>query len=328
MYSFNEIDYLVRPSKQIERKIFIEILLKLSEFGYLIHKYTYLGFGSIFYADFILFHKYLHIDDMVCVEKAPIPSRMDFNKPYEFIKLYLQPISSVIPLIDRSKKYFVWLDYDTVLTPDVFNDLSSIIQILPKESIIFVTVESDLKGLYREYLNPDLISEYDENEKKENLTVALQKEIGKYLDSEIKKSDLVPSKIPKIFSIALNNFIDSCVLVQKDLSYIKLINFQYKDSTQLITIGGIIDSKNQKQKLEESNFYDFNLLSSGKEQIIINAPPITIREKNYLEKNIDTLRKNCSEKDFSLDIFELDSQVIQTFIQFHRYYPSYYESLI
>ena len=60
--SFSRFNYLLRPSKQVERKLFIEALHRLALGNFRIHEYTYLGFGSPYYADFILFHKYLYID--------------------------------------------------------------------------------------------------------------------------------------------------------------------------------------------------------------------------------------------------------------------------
>ena len=49
-----------------------------------------MGFGSAYYVDFVMFHKYLFIENMVCVEWSEIPKRMRFNKPFNFIKLRMQ----------------------------------------------------------------------------------------------------------------------------------------------------------------------------------------------------------------------------------------------
>ena len=78
--SFKQFNYSLRPSKQVERKIMIEVLLRLSKAGYTISDYRYLGFGSPYYVDFVMFHKYLFMKDMVCVEWGEVPKRMKFNK--------------------------------------------------------------------------------------------------------------------------------------------------------------------------------------------------------------------------------------------------------
>ena len=79
-HSFEQINYLLRPSKQVERKLFVEMFLKLAQVGYDVPSYTYVGLGSVYFADFLLFNKYLYIDNMICVEHADIPNRMKFNK--------------------------------------------------------------------------------------------------------------------------------------------------------------------------------------------------------------------------------------------------------
>jgi hypothetical protein len=80
--SFKQFDYSLRPSKQVERKAMVEVLLSLSKAGYNIPDYGYIGFGSVYYVDFIMFHKYLFINKMVCVEWGDIERRMRFNKPF------------------------------------------------------------------------------------------------------------------------------------------------------------------------------------------------------------------------------------------------------
>ena len=67
--SFKNINYMFRPKKQIERKIFIELFQKIQHaLDTNISEYQYIGLGSIYYYDFILFHKYLKIRDMISLD--------------------------------------------------------------------------------------------------------------------------------------------------------------------------------------------------------------------------------------------------------------------
>ena len=81
--SFTRFNYLVRPSKQVERKLFIEAFHRLAVGGFAWSDYIYVGLGSVYFADFILFHKYLYINRMICVEAESIPKRMRFNRPFD-----------------------------------------------------------------------------------------------------------------------------------------------------------------------------------------------------------------------------------------------------
>ncbi|HGB1823876.1 TPA: O-methyltransferase, partial [Salmonella enterica subsp. enterica serovar Bahrenfeld] len=62
-----KIDYRIRPAKNIERKMIRDVLLRLSPFG-IFSDYQYIGFGSKYFTDFIIMHKYLGIDDMISIE--------------------------------------------------------------------------------------------------------------------------------------------------------------------------------------------------------------------------------------------------------------------
>jgi len=64
--SYEKVNYQLRFKKQIERKIIIETLHYLHCIP--IEKYHYLGLGSVYFADFILFHKYLHIKKMTSID--------------------------------------------------------------------------------------------------------------------------------------------------------------------------------------------------------------------------------------------------------------------
>ena len=140
--SFKQFDYLLRPSKQVERKIMIEVLLRLSKAGYDISEYGYLGFGSVYYVDFVMFHKYLFIHDMVCVEWGEVEKRMRFNKPFKFIKLRLGALLSHIPNMRQTKRYLVWLDYDRSLDLEMLQDIDGCLRRMAPQSIFVITVDA------------------------------------------------------------------------------------------------------------------------------------------------------------------------------------------
>ncbi len=58
--SYEKIHYGLRPAKNIERKMMCECFWRLSAF-HPVHNYRYIGFGSVYFSDFLLFHKVLGI---------------------------------------------------------------------------------------------------------------------------------------------------------------------------------------------------------------------------------------------------------------------------
>ena len=51
--SYESVNYVLRPAKNIERKMFCEAFRRLAEFGR-VDSYRYVGFGSTFFSDFSL----------------------------------------------------------------------------------------------------------------------------------------------------------------------------------------------------------------------------------------------------------------------------------
>ena len=110
--SSDKINYLIRPAKQVERKLIIEALQCLGK-KYKIPNYTYVGMGSRYFVDFQMIHKLLGVKDMISFEMEEDKiKRFDFNLPYKFIDLQPGKSTAILPTIDWSKNLIIWLDYD------------------------------------------------------------------------------------------------------------------------------------------------------------------------------------------------------------------------
>ena len=78
-------NYLFRPAKNIERKMLCEALSRLSIISDVKH-YQYVGFSSVYFADFSLFHKQLGIqkaDDQTPTQAQQFQAERD-AKPNPF----------------------------------------------------------------------------------------------------------------------------------------------------------------------------------------------------------------------------------------------------
>ena len=70
--------------------------------GFNIRNYKYVGFGSIYFVDFILFHKLLGIDNLKSIEHdTEAMTRCEFNKPFGNVELEQATASEVIPNLKR-----------------------------------------------------------------------------------------------------------------------------------------------------------------------------------------------------------------------------------
>src|SRR4051794_20885935 len=111
--SYLSVHYLLRPAKNVQRKMLCEALQRLSVYRP-VNSYQYVGFGSVYFGDFCLFHRQLGIETMTTIEKhEPDEARVRFNLPYKCVDLKMGSAAARLPEIDWSTSPSIsWLDYD------------------------------------------------------------------------------------------------------------------------------------------------------------------------------------------------------------------------
>lgn len=314
--SFEKLNYLLRPSKQVERKLFIETLHCLAAGGLKVSEYTYVGFGSVYYADFILFHKYLYVDEMICVEAQPIPKRMRFNKPFDFIRLKMERFSYVLPSLKRDKRYIVWLDYDYGLNEEILRDVAGCLYVLAPGSILIVTIDA-------EPLPHDV--DYDEQLTGEQRMRILVKDFrarfGRYYRNEITRSLFSGNAFPKLLAEILRSHFSEEITKRRGLKFVQLFNFRYADTAQMLSVGGVIADTQVQAQIRQSGVSRLDFVNRTANPLVISVPPLTVREKQWLDKRFQ------KGKRLSSLAFELEPKMVQNFRKYYRHYPTYYETL-
>ncbi len=314
--SFSKLNYLLRPSKQVERKLFIETFHSLAMGGFRIKDYTYVGFGSIYYADFILFHKYLYITKMVCVEQAKIPKRMQFNLPFRFIQLEMQPFAQYVTRLQRDTPYIVWLDYDIALSQQVFADVTACCKVLCPGSALIVTVEGSGK------VHADVAGADSQRSRDQEYLNRLKRDFGRYYSADITQSILSTNGFPKFIGEVLATKCQQETNARKGLSFDQLFNFRYADGRQMVTVGGIIADADVSRRVQESGVHALAFIERGNSQRPINLPMLTVRERLWLDQQIGS-----DPLDAQTLQFELDQDALESYRQSYRDYPNYQEGL-
>lgn len=318
-YSFEKFNYGLRPSKQVERKILIEKLLRLSQIGFDLRKYTYVGFGSVYYVDFVMFHKFLYLREMICVEGAKHQRRMKFNKPYKCVKLKLKEFAGVVDSLSKRRPYLVWLDYDYPVSTSMLADIDSCVNRLAPGSIFLVTAEArarltedDLPGIEEESLTDQsryLVRVYND---------AFAGLIGR----NVTVRDLDKNAIPGVFWEAITGRIHETLLNRRGVEYVQIFNYLYADGAPMITVGGVIAGPEHKEHLQNGDFYNEPHITKGAEPIVVSVPPLTMREKHWLDSKIDD--KLTVEK----LAFELEQEFLENYRRFYKEYPTFIEALM
>ena len=81
------INYQLRPSKSIERKMMCE-LVKQIQIIEGTNELRYIGMGAKYFTDFLLFHNEFGVSDMISIEaERERAIRYEFNKPLKSIQM-------------------------------------------------------------------------------------------------------------------------------------------------------------------------------------------------------------------------------------------------
>lgn len=309
--SATKVFYDLRPAKQIERRMILDALQILMASGFPIRDYQYTGMGSIYFVDFILFHKLLGIRRMLSAEMdTTIEDRVTFNKPYKDVEVKMCQVGDVIPDLDPDLKHIVWLDYDSRLSRSIREDVESAAYRLSPGSILLVTVNATPPP--RPQGTP------------EESFAFLQEQVGDYFEPNWTPSDFGRSQLPYVNAHLLLKIIRSGVAPRPAVEFFPLFQFSYSDGTPMVTIGGMIGTGVEKRKLDACDFSGAAYIrrSHSVDLFEIHVPRLTRRERQVLDAGM------LADENWTPREFKLDPEDLAAYRQIYRYYPAFGELLV
>jgi hypothetical protein len=329
--SGEQINYTLRPKKQIERKILINSLKEIfSELSLSkeIHKYRYVGMGSIYYYDFILFYRYLHIQKMTSLDKHWTKKRFEFNRPYDFIEFKSQYASEFVNSYNFKEPLIAWFDYDymlyqrrpnsTIVDTGILQDMQLLQNKLKKNDVFIVTVNVRYPG--------------NHNKKGKEELEWIYNEYRQFLPKEIKSfNDISEQNYGQVIQQVIINCLNENQKFKK-IKVKKILSFLYSDGVPMYTFGGIA-----YENEDEINALRVPYVNTSNDYItVIEVPNLTVKEKIYLDSKIVELQKQVStltakddkNKKLANAEFEFNFQDLDNYIKYHKYYPQYFESLL
>lgn len=309
--SYLKVQYELRPAKQVERRMLIDALHLLSLSGFPISDYKYTGFGSIYFVDFILFHKLLGIHNLLSVEySTKIKKRVNYNKPYDCIEVQIKPVSDVIPTLSPDLKHILWLDYDSVIQGSQLQDIYIAASHLSTGSMLLITVDVEPPG--------------QKDDGPEQWRAYYEAEARRYLGSGPSLADFAESNLPRINIDIIEKAIKDGLAARGNVEFLPLFSFLYADGHQMLTVGGMIGTQTERRqlrggKIEEAEYIIRDLKD---EPFRIRVPRVTRKERLYLESAMPC-SDNWKPKDF-----EMGREDIIDYRRIYRFFPAYAELLL
>lgn len=309
MNSYEKINYALRPNKNVERKLILECFNELRlEFD--IEAYRYVGLGSIWFSDFILFHKFSGLKNMISIEDSE-KKRFEYNSPFSCIKVKLGKTTSILPKLSYNHPTICWLDYDGVLHEYFFVDIEIFCERAKDASFLLVTCNADKRQL----------KDFDGDGKLIPPHLVLEGIAKDYVPIDA-KSRITKNDFPSLLSEIFFNAIKSILLKKRNgFTYRPLFNFSYSDGAPMITIGCCICSEDTAKRYDDLKLNGIAEYFGTDRIFEIDMPTLTVREKGEFDK----ILPSDAPPDPSDLPFELKPPEIKNYWRFYRYYPVFGE---
>jgi hypothetical protein len=124
------------------------VLQQLDRLPSRLNAYRYVGFGGIFFTDFLLAHRHLGVTAMTSIEQSQT-ARFAFNRPLSCIDLRFGASSAVLPEVLGPLQRGVgapgifWLDYDGSVSTTVTADAALVAAEAVPLTLLLVTVNCE-----------------------------------------------------------------------------------------------------------------------------------------------------------------------------------------
>ena len=325
MTSFRNINYAIRPAKAVERKMMVEGFRRL-ELAWPLSTYRYVGMGSVYFADFQLFHQALGINDMISIEREEqYKPRFEFNKPFGCVHIEYGESSKILDALTWDKKSLVWLDYDGKLEASVISDLQSMVHKVISGSIVVVSVNVEPDRPPQEMKMDD----FDEWRLAE-----FETRVGeKFLPPGLHGSQLRGKAFGNVCWRILNTAVAEQLVkrngrpdIRPDTMFSKQIfHFRYSDGAPMLTVGWLF-YRQEDEALMARCAMNGSFFRDADSPLQIEAPKLTPKEIRHLNSCLpDGLPV---EKEKIVDLFKttgITESDINKFAALYRYYPQYGE---
>ena len=310
MASFDIVNYSLRPSKGIQRQIVFDgIRMLTARLG--LKDMIYVGFGSIWFPDFVQAHKLLGIRHMVSIEADDIGyCRARFNKPYATVRVRRGHSSRVLAKLQNDDRYkdrpwVVWLDYDGGLEESVAGDIRSIIEKSPADTILLTT----FKGRGRSYYGRP-------NQRSRRLRALL----GDVVPDDFPKTEYQGDQLQETLADLVTDFMVSIGAESaRPGGFVPAFRMIYKDTIEMVTVGGVVPAAENASSVK--GVIDDEAWRCCPQQRIV-APLLTIREAvtllSLLPCDNELSRERVRESGF-----DLEEDQIEAFERYYREYPMF-----
>ena len=266
-----EIDYRIRPAKNVERKMLLEICSRMGAVQEM-SGYRYVGMGSIYFVDFSLFHRAFGIDSMISLEgREGLMERCEWNRPFDCIEVRPTSVEAALAELRSDVPTIMWLDFEDKLDSAILSQLAEACEVLAPRSILIATVnatpdvlKSRVRNFRRRFGNRDLAN------------VDKDEDLGK---EKLRKLNYAYMRQAVEEAVGIRGIRDG--VVQRQLAH-----FTYKDGADMLTVAWLLHREEEAQLIDSCGFENLAFAQDGENPFNIKVPKLTYRERLELDRSL------------------------------------------
>jgi hypothetical protein len=309
------ISYDLRPAKQSERGMLVDVLKIGGDCGLGIREYRYVGMGANRFYDFMLLHKYLGVRDMVSLEHdEDMYARAVYSVPYRFIDVRHTTVIEFLANDRTDKPEILWLDYDGGIGPDIVADIMNMAGRLKQGDFCFITVSGP---------PPRVLDRSSDAERLTHIRETMGDVAGEVTLEDVERSSF-PLAVHKILYAAFRN----AFATRRDGTFVPLVQVEYADSMPMVTLGGALLSDGAASAYRRRMKLAFPYLSTDVPRLYdIRSFNLTERERSLFDRASTAQTKRSPEWNAlkKLGFKEADFKAYNELI---RYLPRYVETIV
>ena len=213
-----------------------------------------------------------------------------YNRPYDFIDFQNVLSTDFLENFAFDSNIIIWLDYDSFLNKDIFNDFAILSRKCRQNDIVIFTLNVTC---------PKFIK----------MRRSVMEPFTKYFSQKYQPFNkfLNEAKFPYLYQdICLNYFADQCT--SKNLKFNKFFAIEYADNATMLTIAGIMGETDEVVR-KLSHPY----VRTDEQITAIKVPNLTYKEKIYLDSIIDLIKNSIDQVALSIKDRNLNNCLIYHF---------------
>jgi hypothetical protein len=319
-----DIPYQLRPSKFVDRQMFIELLARLIN-GRGPERYVYVSMGGRHLVDHYAVYKDLGIKAQFSFDNQEnTVARQLFNRPTDSTVCKTMNSSALPDEIDRvaakfpsKRNFIVWLDYTDTARKLQLQEIEQTLMKLRHGDVFRVTMNAHVGNLGKAPAG-------------ENVDRAAFR--AKALRDQIE--DLMPTKIVEIpddgFPAVLARCIELATKRAKaqlpNFDYIPLMSTSYADGQRMVTVTCAVSDSAEKEAFPGERFARWQFASKSWEDIHdISVPVLSAKERFRLDGNLSkTAKRMLSALRFlPADDENASLDAVASYKKYQRFYPAF-----